>query len=131
MAVAAELAEEAGVAELALAANAEHRGTTFFARLFTLELGAVHDLTMRLAGCADRAFDRAVDEADDPAVALQLSTVTARLGDRFRRGLLTLEQLAGGPDKPRKVAGMVWGGPEAGSSSAAGAPANDASAAAA
>ena len=132
MAVAAELAAEAGVADLALAASAEHRGTTFFARLFTLELGAVHDLTMRLAGCADRAFERAVDQADDPAVALQLSTVSARLGDRFRRGLLTLERLAGGPaGGPRKVTGLVWAGPESGRDAAGGAPANDASAAAA
>jgi hypothetical protein len=131
MAAAAELAEEAGVAGLALAAIAEHRGAEFFARLFTLELGAIHDLTMRLAGCADRAFERAVDHAADPTVALQLSTVTARLGDRFRRGLLTLERLAGGRGKPGKVAGMVWGGSEPGSPSAGGSPANDAPAAAA
>jgi hypothetical protein len=130
MAAAAELAEEAGVADLALAAIAEHRRHDFFARLFALELGAIHDLTMRLAGCADRAFERAVDQAADPAAALQLSTVTARLGDRFRRGLLTLERLAGGPGKPGKVAGMVWGGSEPGSS-AGGTPANDGSAAAA
>ena len=124
MAAAAELAKEAGVAGLALAATAEHRGAEFFARLLTLELGAVHDLTMRLAGCADRAFDRAVDSEDDPAVALQLSTAAARLGDRFRRGLLTLQRLnGGGPDKPRKIAGTVWGGPEPSIGSAA--PAND------
>jgi len=130
MAVAAELAEEAGVADLALAAVAEHRGRSFFARLFTLELGAIHDLTMRLAGCADRAFDRAVESAADPALALQLSTVTARLGDRFRRGLLTLRHLAGGPGGPRKVTGLVWGGPEPVPGLADG-PANDGSAAAA
>jgi len=112
MAVAAELAEEAGVADLALAAVAEHRGKSFFARLFTIELGAIHDLTMRLAGCADRAFEHAVESAADPALALQLSTVTARLGDRFRRGLLTLQHLAGGPGGPRKVTGLIWGGPE-------------------
>ncbi len=123
MAVAAELAKEAGVAGLAVAATAEHRGAEFFARLFTLELGAIHDLTMRLAGCADRAFDRAVATEDDPAVALQLSTAAARLGDRFRRGLLTLRHLSGGPDKPRKVKGMVWGGPEP--SIGPGTPAND------
>ena len=112
MAVAAELAAEAGVADLAQAADAEQRAAGFFGRLFTLELGAIHDLTMRLAGCADRAFARAVDRAADPALAFQLSTVAARLGDRFRRGLLTLQQLAGGPGKPPKVTGLVWGGPE-------------------
>ncbi len=78
---------------------------------------------MRLAGCADRAFDRAVEREDDPAAALQLSTAAARLGDRFRRGLLTLQRLNGGPDKPRKIAGTVWGGPEP--SIRSGAPAND------
>ena len=67
---------------------------------------------MRLAGCADRAFDRAIDTEEEPTVALQLSTVAARLGDRFRRGLLTLQPRNGGPGKPRKIAGTVWGGPE-------------------
>jgi hypothetical protein len=110
---AAQLSEEAEVAGLAVAATAEHRHVEFFARLFVLELAAVHDLTMRLAGCADRAFDRAVEAEQDPAAALQLSAVAARLGDRFRRGVLTLQQLAGGgPGKPRKIAGTVWGGPE-------------------
>ncbi len=126
MAVAAALAEEAGVAGLAVAASAEHRAADFFARLFTLELGAIHDLTMRLAGCADRAFDRAVTSEEDPAVALQLSGAAARLGDRFRRGVLTLQRLTGGgPGKPRKIAGTVWGGPEPSLPVAGGAPAND------
>jgi hypothetical protein len=124
MAAAAELAEEAGVAELAVAATAERSGAEFLAHLFVFELGAVHNLTMRLAGCADRAFERAVDSEDDPAAALQLSTAAARLGDRFRRGLLTLQRLTGsGPGKPRKIAGTVWGGPEP--SMRSGAPAND------
>jgi hypothetical protein len=109
---AAELAKEAGVADLATATAAERGGADFVARLLTYELGAIHELTMRLAGCADRAFDRAVDAEEEPVVALQLSTVAARLGDRFRRGLLTLQPPTGGPDKPRKIAGMVWGGPE-------------------
>jgi hypothetical protein len=65
---------------------------------------------MRLAGCADRAFDRAIDAEEEPVVALQLSTVAARLGDRFRRGLLTLQQRNAGPDKPRRVAGTIWAG---------------------
>jgi hypothetical protein len=109
---AAALAKEAGVAELAVAATAEASGTYFLGRLFALELGAIHDLTMRLAGCADRAFERAVETEEEPAAALQLSSAAARLGDRFRRGLLTLRHLDGGPDKPRKIAGTVWGGPE-------------------
>ena len=125
LAVAADLAKEAGVADLAVAAAAERSGAGFLARLFTLELGAIHDLTMRLAGCADRAFDQAVTSEDDPAVALQLSTTAARLGDRFRRGLLTLQRLTGGPDKPRKVKGLVWGGPEPVPGVAGSAPAND------
>ncbi len=125
MAAAAELAKEAGVAEMAVAATAERSGGAFLAHLFVFELGAIHDLTMRLAGCADRAFDRAVDSEDDPAIALQLSTAAARLGDRFRRGLLTLQRLNGGPDKPRKIAGTVWGGPEPSLTVAGGKPAND------
>jgi hypothetical protein len=112
MEVAAQLAAEAGVAGLAFAATAERRGADFLRRLFTYELGAIHDLSMRLAGCAERAFDRAVATEEDPAAALHLSTVAARLGDRFRRGLLTLRQLGGDPDRPRKVAGYVWAGPE-------------------
>lgn len=114
MAVAAELAREAGVGELAVAVADEGDGLRFLGHLFAFELGAVHDLTMRLAGCADRAFDHAIDAEQEPVVALQLSTVAARLGDRFRRGLLTLQQQNGGPDKPRKIAGTVWAGPERG-----------------
>ncbi len=112
MAAAADLADEAGVAELAVAVADEGDGLRFLGHLFVFELGAIHDLTMRLAGCADRAFDRAIDAEEEPVVALQLSTVAARLGDRFRRGLLTVQQHKGGPGKPRKIAGTVWAGPE-------------------
>jgi hypothetical protein len=122
---AAGLTAQAGVADLAAATAAERSGVGFVARLLTYELGAIHALTMRLAGCADRAFDRAVDAEEEPAVALQLSTVAARLGDRFRRGLLTLQPRNGGPDKPRKIAGMVWGGPEPSLAAAGRSPAND------
>jgi len=55
MDAAAALAAEAGVSDLALAAAAERSGAGFLSRLFTYELGAIHDLTMRLAGCADSA----------------------------------------------------------------------------
>lgn len=127
MEAAAELAAEAGVAGLAVAATAERSGAGFLMRLFTYELGAIHDLTMRLAGCAERAFDRAVASEEDPAAALQLSAAAARLGDRFRRGLLTLRQLGGDPHRPRKVAGYVWAGPEP--MNARGTPANDGTAA--
>ncbi|HXE88539.1 MAG TPA: hypothetical protein VN524_17255 [Hyphomicrobiaceae bacterium] len=68
---------------------------------------------MRLTGSTHAALDRATAAAAEPAGALRLSAVVARLGGRFRRGLLTLAALAGGPDgKPRKIAGTVWGGPE-------------------
>jgi len=125
MDAAAALAAEAGVSDLALAAAAERSGAGFLSRLFTYELGAIHDLTMRLAGCADRAFDQAVTKEQDPAVALRLSVASARLGDCFRRGLLTLQRLAGGPDKPKKIAGMVWGGPDDDTGVGGGTPAND------
>jgi hypothetical protein len=125
MVEAAALAKEAGVADLAVAATAEGGGLAFLTRLLTFELGAIHDLAMRLAGSADRAFDRAVASEEDPAVALQLAAAAARLGDRFRRGLLTLQRLNGGPDKPRKVTGLVWGGPVPVPSTDHGSPAND------
>ena len=127
MAAAADLAKEAGVAELAVAVADEGDGLRFLGQLFAFELGAVHDLTMRLAGCADRAFERAIDTEEEPTVALQLSTVAARLGDRFRRGLLALQPRKGGPDKPRKIAGTVWGGPEPSLAVAGSSPANDGS----
>ena len=123
---AAELAKEAGVAELAVAATAERTGSAFLARLFGYQLGTVHSLMMRLSGGTNRALDRAVETHADPAVAVKLSGIVARLGDRFRRGVETIQRLAVGPDgKPRKVTGLVWGGPEARPADADSAPAND------
>jgi len=81
---------------------------------------------MRFTGGAGRALERAIASNEDPAVALQLAGVAARLGDRFRRGLLTLRHLEDGPDgKPGKFIGLVWGGPEATPAAAGSAPAND------
>ena len=95
------------------AAAPTRAGLGFLSRLFAYELGASHGLTMRLAGCAHAGLDRAAAAAAEPVGALRLSGIVARLGDRFRRGLLTLTGLAGGPEgKPRKIAGTVWGGPE-------------------
>ncbi|HZF34338.1 MAG TPA: hypothetical protein VE914_11095 [Candidatus Angelobacter sp.] len=123
---AAGLAAEAGVADFAVAAAAERGGGDFLARLFTYELGAIHDLMMRFTGGAGRALERAIASNEDPAVALQLAGVAARLGDSFRRGLLTLRHLEDGPDgKPGKFIGLVWGGPEATPAAAGSAPAND------
>jgi len=110
---AAELAAAARAGTQAGAAADEEAGLGFLSRLFAHELGTGHALMMRLTGCAHAALDRATAAAAEPVGALRLSAIVARLGDRFRRGLLTLCGLAGGPDgKPRKVAGMVWGGPE-------------------
>jgi hypothetical protein len=110
---AAELAAAARVATQADAAADEQAGLGFLARLFAHELGTSHGLMMRLTGATHAALDRATAAAAEPAGALRLSGIVARLGGRFRRGLLTLAGLAGGPDgKPRKIAGTVWGGPE-------------------
>ena len=110
---AAELAAAARVATQGSAAADEQAGLGFLARLFAHELGTSHSLMMRLAGATHGALDQATASASEPVCALHLSGIVARLGGRFRRGLLTLTGLAGGPEgKPRKIAGTVWGGPE-------------------
>src|SRR5262249_1780332 len=97
----------------ARAPAAERAGLGFLSRLLAHELGTSHGLMMRLTGSAHGALDHATEAAAEPVAALRLSAIVARLGDRFRRGLLTLCGLAAGPGgNPRKVAGMVWGGPE-------------------
>jgi hypothetical protein len=112
---AAELAAEARAGVLADAAADEQVGAAFVARLLAHELGTGHGLMMRLTGCAHAALDRATAAAAEPAGALRLVGIVARLGARFRRGLLTLA----GPDgKAGRRIGLVWGGPE----SAANAP---------
>jgi hypothetical protein len=110
---AAALAAAARVATQGNAAADAQAGLGFLSRLFAYELGTSHGLMMRLAGCAHAGLDRAAAAAAEPLGALRLSGIVARLGDRFRRGLLTLTGLAGDPEgKPRRIAGTVWGGPE-------------------
>jgi hypothetical protein len=109
-----DLADEVRVREIADLIADERYGVAFLARLYAHELGASHGLMMRLAGAADRGLDRAVAARVEPAVSVQLSGVVARLGDRFRRGVVTLQRLSGGPGGPGKVAGMVWAGPDGG-----------------
>ena len=110
---AAALAAAARVATQGNAAADEQAGLGFLSRLFAHELGTSHGLMMRLTGAAHAALDRATASAAEPVGALRLSGIVARLGDRFRRGLLTLTGLAGDPTgRPRKIAGTVWGGPE-------------------
>src|SRR5882724_1248931 len=111
---ATELAAAARAGTQADAAADERAGAGFLARLFAHELGTSHALMMRLTGSAHAALDRATAAAAEPKAALGLAAIAARLGDRFRRGLLTLASLAAGSDgKPRRVTGLVWGGPEA------------------
>jgi hypothetical protein len=121
-----DLADEVRVREIADLAADERYGVAFLARLYAHELGASHGLMMRLAGAADRGLDRAVAARVEPAVSVQLSGVVARLGDRFRRGVVTLQRLSGGSGGPGKVAGMVWAGPDGGPSSGETVAANDA-----
>ena len=122
-----QLAAEAGVKPMAAIAADEGRGVGFVARLLGHELGAEHGLMMRLAGSANSAYDRAAEAREEPVVALALAGTVARLGDRFRRGMLTLQRLSAGPGGgPRKVTGLVWGGADTGGyKPAASAPAND------
>ncbi len=110
MVQATELAAEARAGSLAGAAADEAAGTGFLARLLAHELGTSHQLMMRLTGCAHLALDRAVEATAEPTAALRLSAIVARLGDRFRRGLLALASLAAGPGSRR--IGLVWGGPD-------------------
>jgi len=109
---AAALAAAARVATQGTAAADEQAGLGFLARLFAHELGTSHGLMMRLTGAAHAGLDRAAASGAEPVGALPLSGIVARLGDRFRRGLLTLTGLAGSEGKPRRIAGTVWGGPE-------------------
>lgn len=112
------LAEEArGGKVLALAVD-RGLGARFLERVYAHQLGAAHALMMRLAGAADRALDRAVDRKEEPAAALRLSGVVARIGDRYRRGHLALVKLEGdrGPARP---ANPVWGGAGGGYDAAA------------
>lgn len=109
--VAALLAEEARAHAIALVAADETMGVGFMTRLFAHELGAAHMLMMRLAGAANRAIDRSIARKEEPADALRLSGLVARLGDRYRRGMATLERLGRGPNGgPGKRVIPVWGG---------------------
>jgi len=110
---AAELAVAARAATQGSAAADAESGLGFLSRLFAHELGTSHGLMMRLAGAVHGSLDQATASASEPMAALRLSGIVARLGDRFRRGLLTLAGLASGP-RPRPVAGMVWAGPDFG-----------------
>ena len=124
---AAELATEARAGALAEAASHAQAGTAFLARLLAHQLGAGHALMMRITGSAHRALDRAATAAVEPTDALRLAGIAVRLGDRFRRGTLTLATLAAGSnDKPRTPPAMPWDLPD---SEPADAPANDSSAA--
>jgi len=111
---ATELAAEARAGALAAAAADAQDGAGFLARLFAHELGTGHALTMRLAGRVHGALDRAAADAVEPVAALRLAGIVARLGDRFRRGLLAVSKIAAGPDgKSARRVGFVWGGPGA------------------
>lgn len=103
------LAEEARGGKVGALAVDGGRGARFLERVYAHQLGAAHALMMRLAGAADRALDRAVARKEEPAVALRLSGVVARLGDRYRRGHLALVKIDGGRGQAR-AANPVWGG---------------------
>jgi hypothetical protein len=105
---ATELAAEARAGATAGAAADEAAGVGFLARLLAHELGTSHCLMMRLTGCTHGALDRATDAVAEPTAALRLTALVARLGDRVRRGLVTLAGLADGR-RGRRI-NLVWGG---------------------
>jgi hypothetical protein len=105
---AADLAAEAGIAELA-PATAEGAALQ---SLLRHELAAAHRLAMRCGGRACRLLAQA-QPAEDKTEALRLAFASARLMARGRQALATLPQLgpapAGGPGGgPRRVAGYYW-----------------------
>ncbi len=107
-AAAADLAAEAGVAELA-PATAESNAVT---GLLRHELAAAHRLAMRCGGRACGLLAQA-HPAEDKTEALRLAAASARLMARGRQALAVLPQIgpapAGGPagGHPR-VAGYYW-----------------------
>lgn len=116
---AAELAAAAGRAPLLAAAADPETGIAVLTDLLAHELGAAHGLMMRFSGQAEGAFARAKAAAKEPVHALQQVTVAARLGDRYRRGLVSLARLVGAKGGPRRgqgstPGGLFWGGPTAG-----------------
>jgi hypothetical protein len=94
---AAALAQAAGVAELAAAAEVETDGADALrAALLAHELAADHRLAMRFAAAGNSVLDAAI-AADTPAGAAAANLAAARLGNsaarcmtRFRQGLAAL-----------------------------------------
>lgn len=112
------LAEEARGGKVVALAVDGGLGARFLERVYAHQLGAAHALMMRLAGAADRALDRAVARKEEPAAALRLSGVVARLGDRYRRGHLALVKIEG-TRSPARPGNPVWGGGSGGYDAAA------------
>jgi hypothetical protein len=103
-AAAGDLAAEAGVSALALAAAEWDRVRLFLRH----ELAAAHRLVMRFGGRAGRLLALARPE-DERVEALRLASTAARLMARGRQALATLPRLAPGPDGgSRAVTGYYW-----------------------
>jgi len=108
LAAAADLAAEAGIAEL-VPATTEGNAVK---GLLRHELAAAHRLAMRCGGRACRLLAQ-TQPAEDKTEALRLAAAAARLMERSRQALATLPRIgpapAGGPGGgyPR-VAGYYW-----------------------
>jgi hypothetical protein len=84
------LTEAAGAAVLA-ARVVSAGGAGFMRRLFTDELVAIHALKSHLDGRSVGALDHALARRQVPLAACRLAEGAARMGDRFRRGLASLD----------------------------------------
>ena len=103
-AAAADLAAEAGVSTLALAAAEWDRVRLFLRH----ELAAAHRLVMRFGGRAGRLLALSRPE-DERVEALRLASTAARLMARGRQALAALPRLAPGPDGgSRAPVGYYW-----------------------
>jgi hypothetical protein len=101
---AGDLAAEAGVSALALAAAEWDRVRLFLRH----ELAAAHRLVMRFGGRAGRLLALARPE-DERVEALRLASAAARLMARGRQALATLPRLAPGPGGgSRASVGYYW-----------------------
>ncbi len=120
-----DLAAEAHVPDLALAAASTGDESLSLDTLLAHQLAAGHRLTMRLAAKADGCLDQAAPptEADtsdgvstrSAAEAVRFSYGAARMMERFRLGALALHKMrAPGSGGGVKTVRLVWGGPPLG-----------------
>jgi hypothetical protein len=112
----ADLARSAGIEGLATGVAVDHpEGERLRAVLLGDEMAASHRLMMRIAARSNLAVQRGLAAGDGDALpfdlaAARLAGMAGRLGDHYRRGLLTLRKLVV-PAEPEGVwHGLSWEG---------------------